>query len=204
MPKALPAQPHIDFLKKTARQRLAELRRSDPSAKLSQAQHDVAQEHGFTSWRALKAQVDGSSLDGRIIAAAIAGNAAELGRQLAGHPRTRAITGGEWDRPLLHLAAANGHAACVTLLLASGCDANQRDRIDRATALHWAAHGGHIDVVTPGRTSRGRVTTTSWGSSAGQRAWEPCTRTRRVLVVQERSARHLQRHRPRPGRRRAC
>jgi hypothetical protein len=40
--KALPAQPHIDWLKKTAKVRLAELRVSDPTAKLHQAQRDIA------------------------------------------------------------------------------------------------------------------------------------------------------------------
>src|SRR5262249_56664414 len=92
-------------------------RQAAPSAKLSQAQHVVALEYGFTSWRALQAQVDASSLDGRIIAAAIAGNAAELRRLLAGHPRTHAITGGGWGRPLLHLVAAHGHAPCRSPLL---------------------------------------------------------------------------------------
>src|SRR5262249_42870650 len=91
-------------------------------------------------------QVDASSLEGRIIAAATGGSAEKLGRLLVGQPQKIAITGGEWDRPLLHLAAANGHITCVKLLLARGFDVNARD-LDRATALHWAAHGGHIEVV---------------------------------------------------------
>jgi len=143
-------------------------RQAAPSAKLSQAQHVVALEYGFTSWRVLKAQVDASSLDGRIIAAAIAGNAAELGRLLAGHPRTHAITGGEWDRPLLHLVAANGHAACVSLLLASGCDANQRDRIDRAPSVD--APTSPPSCWPPERTRPSRTT------NIGPTRWAgPCT-----------------------------
>jgi hypothetical protein len=67
--------------------RLAKLRVSDPSAKLHQAQRDIAREYGFNSWRALKAQVDASGLDGWIIAAANGGNAEELGRLLAGQPQ---------------------------------------------------------------------------------------------------------------------
>ena len=63
------------------------------------------------------------------------------------HPAKLAITGGEWDRPLLHLAAAGGHLACVELLLARGFDVDARDRLDHATALHWAAQDGHLDVV---------------------------------------------------------
>ena len=147
MPKALPAFPHIDWLKKTAKSRLSELRASDPAARLHHAQRDFAEDYGFKSWRALKAHVDATSLDGRIVAAAVAGDAQELGRLLAQHPAKLAITGGEWDRPLLHLAAAGGHMACVELLLARGFDVNARDRLDRATALHWAAQGGHLDVV---------------------------------------------------------
>src|SRR4051812_3810763 len=113
MTKALPAQPHIDWLKKTAKERLAELRASAPAAKLHQAQRDVAEDYGFKSWRALKAHVDAASLDGQIIAAAVAGNALELGRLLDAHPAKIAITGGEWDVPLLHLAADRGHLGCV-------------------------------------------------------------------------------------------
>lgn len=58
MPQALPAQPNIDWLKKTAKQRLAALRTSNPTAKLHEAQLAVAHDHGFKSWRALKQHVD--------------------------------------------------------------------------------------------------------------------------------------------------
>ena len=81
------------------------------------------------------------------IAATVEGNARELGRLLAEHPGKLAITGGEWDRPLLHLAADRGHLGCVELLLARGFDVNARDRLDHASALHWAAQNGHLDVV---------------------------------------------------------
>jgi hypothetical protein len=37
MPKALPPQPHIDWLKKAAKEQLAALRTHDASAKLHQA-----------------------------------------------------------------------------------------------------------------------------------------------------------------------
>src|SRR5262252_10574171 len=103
MPKALPPQPHIDWLKKTAKERLAGLRARDASAKLYQAQLAVANDYGFPSWRALKARVDALSLDGQIIAAAKEGLARDLDALIAAHPRKLAITGGRWNRPLLHL-----------------------------------------------------------------------------------------------------
>jgi ankyrin repeat protein len=58
MAQALPANPNLDWLRKTAKQRLAALRAGQPDAKLHQAQHAVATDYGFSSWRALKAHVD--------------------------------------------------------------------------------------------------------------------------------------------------
>lgn len=58
MPQALPANPDLDWLKKSAKRRLAELRARSPDAKLHQAQLAVARDHGFASWRALKAHID--------------------------------------------------------------------------------------------------------------------------------------------------
>jgi ankyrin repeat protein len=147
MPKALPAQPHIDWLKKTAKQQLDELRTRDPAAKLHQAQLAVARDYGFPSWRALKAHVDAQSIDGRIIAAAKDGRADELDALLARHPDKLAITGSQWNRPLLHIAAGEGHLACVNVLLRRGFDIATRDRLDNATALHWAAQYGTVEVV---------------------------------------------------------
>src|SRR5262245_286823 len=147
MPKALPPQPHIDWLRNTAKDLLAELRARDPSAKLRQAQLAVAKDYGFASWRALKAHVGGLSLDGQIIAATVAGKADELEKLLAANPGKLDITGGRWNRPLLHLAAEAGHLDCVDLLLRLGVDVNRRDRFDNATALHGTASTGQLDAV---------------------------------------------------------
>jgi predicted enzyme related to lactoylglutathione lyase len=54
----LPERPSLEHLKKLAKNRLRELRRKEPEAKLADAQLAVARECGFTSWRALKAQID--------------------------------------------------------------------------------------------------------------------------------------------------
>jgi uncharacterized glyoxalase superfamily protein PhnB len=55
----LPERPSLEYLKKLAKNRFQELRRKDPEAKLTTAQLDVAREYGFTSWRAVKAHIDG-------------------------------------------------------------------------------------------------------------------------------------------------
>jgi predicted enzyme related to lactoylglutathione lyase len=54
----LPEHPSLEYLKKLAKTRLQELRRIDPAAKLATALLEIAREHGFSSWRALKAQID--------------------------------------------------------------------------------------------------------------------------------------------------
>jgi len=55
----LPERPSLEHLKKLAKNRLQELRRTDPDAKLATALLHEAREYGFPSWRALKAQLDG-------------------------------------------------------------------------------------------------------------------------------------------------
>jgi ankyrin repeat protein len=145
--KSLPERPDLAWLKKTAKEQLARLRKKDPEAKLHQAQLKIARDYGFPSWRALKAHVDSLSLDGQIITAAVEGKADALARLLTEHPAKLSITGGRWNTPLIHLAAEGGHLDCVKLLLKRGVDVNLRDRLDRATPLHWAASRGHLDVV---------------------------------------------------------
>ncbi len=54
----LPDRPSLEYLKHLAKQRLKQLRQRHPEAKLTTAQLDVAREYGFTSWRALKAELD--------------------------------------------------------------------------------------------------------------------------------------------------
>jgi ankyrin repeat protein len=87
MPQAFPAQPNIEWLKKTAKQRLAELRGSDPTARLHEAQLAIAHDYGFKSWRALKAHVDSISATHRdrerVFEAARAGDVEAVRRALA-------------------------------------------------------------------------------------------------------------------------
>src|SRR5262249_33093304 len=54
----LPERASLEYLKKLAKERLAHMRSGDPKARLAAALLDVAREHGFSSWRALKDEVD--------------------------------------------------------------------------------------------------------------------------------------------------
>src|SRR5262245_34752822 len=84
----LPDRPSLEYLKRRAKERLAELRRDDPAAKLASAQLAVARDHGFASWRALKAEVERrrAPVLAAFFAACRAGDAAALRELLAGEP----------------------------------------------------------------------------------------------------------------------
>jgi ankyrin repeat protein len=56
--KALPARPSLEYLKKSAKQQVASMRKQGRSASLAAAQLAIAREYGFASWRKLKAHVE--------------------------------------------------------------------------------------------------------------------------------------------------
>jgi hypothetical protein len=58
MSRVLTTRPNLEWLRKTAKAMLSELRRADPAAKLADAQLKLSRDYGFTSWRALKSHVD--------------------------------------------------------------------------------------------------------------------------------------------------
>jgi ClpA/ClpB-like protein len=58
MSRELPLHANIEHLRKQAKERLRELQKSDPQAKLTDAQHAIAQEYGFASWPKLRAHVE--------------------------------------------------------------------------------------------------------------------------------------------------
>ena len=58
MSRDLPERPSLVHLKQQAKDRLIEMRHDAPEAHLADALHAVAQDYGFTTWPALKAQVE--------------------------------------------------------------------------------------------------------------------------------------------------
>ena len=112
---ALPAQPDLDWYRKSAKKRLHDLRASNAAATLAEAQLAVAREHGFTSWRELKRNVDLKLLP-QLFAAIRARDHAEIRKLLDVNPGlARATT--EDGQNALHLAAEVNDAACIDLLV---------------------------------------------------------------------------------------
>jgi ankyrin repeat protein len=146
-PLSLPDAPNLDWLRKEAKRRLADLRKSNPDAQLANAQFELAKQYGFSSWRALKAHVDALTVDGQLFEAAREGDVDKLTALLDAHPEKLYARAKPYEWSLLHFAAHQGHLEAVDLLLARGLDVNTRERGDNTYAMHWAAAAGHLDVV---------------------------------------------------------
>ena len=140
----LPENPNLEWLHKTAKKRLAELRKTDPKAKLSEAQFALAKEYGFASWRALKARVDSLTIEGKIIETARSGDVEKLKVLLDQHPDKLHLRVPPYEASLLFPAAQSGNVEAVDLLLKRGLDVNYRERGDNTYAMHWAAAAGKL------------------------------------------------------------
>src|SRR4051812_19635948 len=81
-------RPHLEWYRKAAKRKLDELRKSDPAAKLADAQLAVAREHGFPSWRALNKHVSSAAAQVPAFFAAIrAGDRPLFDRMLEEYPQ---------------------------------------------------------------------------------------------------------------------
>src|SRR5215813_8469521 len=153
MPNAqLPERPSLEYLKKLAKERLRELRRADPEARLATALLTVAREHGFSSWRALKEEVElrQSRNAAAFFDACSTGNVELLRSLLAADPGLARSTDsrhehGGWTG--LHTAANHGQVEAVRLLLKHGADPNSLEAGDRTYPTHWAAAKAYLEIV---------------------------------------------------------
>jgi ankyrin repeat protein len=142
----LPERASLDFLKKLAKDRLRELRKTDPAIKLAVAQLSLAREYGFPSWRALKAEVDSKRaprLDAFFTSVASRDFAA-MSALLDADPSLANERHQSGSTALHELV---GFPDAVRILIAHGADPNARDVGDNATPLHFAAGGGNLESV---------------------------------------------------------
>ena len=140
---ALPDRPSLEYLKKLAKDRLHDLRRTDPRARLADAQLAVAREQGFASWRALRVEIDRRRAPAapapvdELFAAIRAGEAATVDRLLTGHPALANARDQEGSTPLT--AAVDAHrAGLIPLLLRHGGDPHLVYAHSAHTPLSWA------------------------------------------------------------------
>ena len=146
MPLNLPERASYEFLKKLAKERLAAMRATAPTARLAAAQLALGREYGFPSWRALKKEIDRRRAPriAEFMRACTAGDVTALAALLDKEPglaRERVASGSTG----LHLAVR--HPDALRLLLQHGADPNVRDEGDHASPLHFAAAQKNIESV---------------------------------------------------------
>jgi ankyrin repeat protein len=139
----LPDRPSLEFLKKLAKDTLREMRRADRSVRLADAQLAVARQHGFTSWRALRAHLAGArpaapaDRVAELFVAVRRGEEAAVERLLAADPALANARDAEGSTPLL--AAVDAHrAGLIPLLLSRGADPGRVYAHSAHTPLSWA------------------------------------------------------------------
>ena len=141
----LPDRASLEYLKKLAKERLRELRRTNPGARLADAQLLIARDHGFTSWRALKAEIDRRRAPQieTFFRACASGDVAGMREHLGADPTL--VHARHEGMTALHLAV--WHPDAVRVLLEHGADPNARQESDNALPLHFAASGGPLESV---------------------------------------------------------
>lgn len=150
MPCRRTRESRIDWLRKAARRRLAELRAGQPDARLHEAQRAVANDFGFRSWRALKAHVDTAkqSLAGRdrVFDAARAGDTEAVRRALASGFDPWAP---DRDGRTLHQIVKERRHEAIELLArdAQAADTRPQADIEAVQAILAAAQSGDVDTL---------------------------------------------------------
>ena len=154
----LPDRPNLEYLKKLAKDRLHDLRRSDPSARLADAQLAVAREHGFASWRKLRAHLDtlaaprpappdaAPELVEEFFGAVNRGDEAALGRMLAAQPGLVNARHPDGTTPLL-AAADHNKPGVIALLLHRGGNPGSIYAHSAHTPLSWAITAGSFEAA---------------------------------------------------------
>jgi ankyrin repeat protein len=133
----LPLRASLEYLRKLAKDRLAALRRTDPNAQLADALLSVARDHGFSSWRALKAEVDrrkATNASG-FFDAIQRGDVDTVRVLLQQDPALIKARGPRHDASALHFAC--GNLEMLRVLLDAGADPNDAGDDASVGVIGW-------------------------------------------------------------------
>ena len=134
----LPLRASLEYLRKLGKDRLAVLRRTDPNAQLADALLLVARDHGFSSWRALKAEVDrrNATIASHFFDAIQNGDVSAARALLQEDPTLIKARGPRHNASALHFAC--GNLEMTRLLLDAGADPNDDGDDTRVGVIGWA------------------------------------------------------------------
>jgi ankyrin repeat protein/catechol 2,3-dioxygenase-like lactoylglutathione lyase family enzyme len=151
----LPSRPSLEYLRKLAKDRLPALRGATPGAKLADALLAVAQDHGFPSWRALKAEIERrrGDLTSRWFEAVRRCDADTVRTLLREDRSLVQARESRHDATALHVAAAANNVQLARMLLDAGADPNDTGDDEHIGVIGWAtffAQPGDVrrDVVS--------------------------------------------------------
>lgn len=163
--RTLPVRPHLDQLKRQAKELLDAFLAGDAAAvaevnahyrvgdarsfALHDAQLVLARAYGFESWPKLKAYVDGVTVT-RLAEAVRAGDVAQVRAMLRSRPElVNMEMAGNDEHMAIHFAVYNRDTAMVRVLMEAGADARKGiyPHRDATSALILARDRGYDDVV---------------------------------------------------------
>src|SRR5262245_54730061 len=135
-PRRLPDRPSLEQLRKQAKEHLATLRATDPSATLSIAQHALAREYGFDSWPKLVHHVESMQPARRMLQPA----------ELKSDQKLLWSPGRGTDVWALMQACASGDLEAVRALITKN-PSLARSHYDYRKPLYFAVRENRLDVV---------------------------------------------------------
>ena len=177
--RSLPPRPHLDQLKRQAKELL---RRQPEIGRLRDAQRAIAADYGFTSWDALRSHVeaingvasrsiikppeldsDEGAIIWNVLTASDDGDVAMLRELIDQDPRLSRAE--YWYTPAIHFAVREGHREAVQLLLGAGADPEWNGLHD-GSLIAMARERGHAQIarlLEESRDQRGRILAGSGG-----------------------------------------
>jgi hypothetical protein len=187
MSRVLPPHPNLEHLRKQAKDLLRDWQQRRPDAQLADAQHAIAQDHGFASWPKLRAHVESLTADEGAAPAPVAGSLF-VGTWTANLAESKRHPANPFHSAILEFAVA-GDAVTITHRGkgASGDDEHSTHVVQADGQEHPVAPGSDYVVVARWHGARVLETTARKAGSVVGRGQYEVSANGKVLLVSTRA-----------------